>query len=178
MFANIEEVVKKQVLEIGSKMGLYLQNSSSRTILFKPIKLNILEAHGQVLSLLDFDYTPEEAAQVPILNLPDLQSFLDGLCRVSSIFTLYCRHHIICHVKILWYSSVLFVVLAHCRILFLNIFLSMEYFGSVPLLLSLSTLFGRKKLYRTPRGVTLAWFGYELYITVFLFVNIGVWLYF
>jgi hypothetical protein len=80
MVANVEEVVKKQVPEIVSKMGLYLQNSSTRTILFKPIKSNILEAHGQVLSLLDSDYTPEEAAQVPIMNLPDLQSFLDGLC--------------------------------------------------------------------------------------------------
>ena len=72
--------MKQQVPETVSKMGLYLQNSSTRSILFKPIKSNILEAHGQVLSLLESDYTPEEAAQIHIMKLSDLQSFLDGLC--------------------------------------------------------------------------------------------------
>ena len=80
MVTSVEEVVKQQVPETVSKMGLYLQNSSTRSILFKPIKSNILEAHGQVLSLLESDYTPEEAAQIRIMKLSDLQSFLDGLC--------------------------------------------------------------------------------------------------
>ena len=61
-------------------MGLYLQNSSTRTIFFKPIKLNILEAYGQVLYLLDCDYIQEEAAHVQIMNLFEFQSFFDGLC--------------------------------------------------------------------------------------------------
>ncbi|XP_024387285.1 conserved oligomeric Golgi complex subunit 3 [Physcomitrium patens] len=80
MVANVEEAVKKQLPGIVSRMGLYLQNSSTRSILFKPIKSNILEAHVQVLTLLESDYSPEEAAQVPIMKLSDLQSFLDGLC--------------------------------------------------------------------------------------------------
>lgn len=80
MVAMVQEVVQQQVPEVVSKMQLYLQNPSTRSILFKPIKSNILEAHGQVLSLVETDYTPEEAAQIHITQLSDLQTFLDGLC--------------------------------------------------------------------------------------------------
>nr|PNR40884.1 hypothetical protein PHYPA_018287 [Physcomitrium patens] len=63
MIAAVEKVVKLHVPDIVSKMGLYLQNSSTRSILFRLIKSNILEAHGQVLALLYSDYTAAEASQ-------------------------------------------------------------------------------------------------------------------
>ena len=78
------------------RMCLNLQNSSTRTIVFKPIKSKNFEAHGQVLSLLDSDYILKVAAEVQILNLFELQSPLDGLCRSSLIVQLYCSHHVIC----------------------------------------------------------------------------------
>ncbi|RVW77045.1 Conserved oligomeric Golgi complex subunit 3 [Vitis vinifera] len=46
-----------RVAEVMEKMKLYLQNPSTRTILFKPIKTNIVEAHIQVQSLLKSEYT-------------------------------------------------------------------------------------------------------------------------
>ncbi|TXG61717.1 hypothetical protein EZV62_013080 [Acer yangbiense] len=64
---KVAELVQKvntaiqQVLPLVMvKMKLYLQNPSTRTILFKPVKTNIVEAHIQVQSLLKSEYSPEE----------------------------------------------------------------------------------------------------------------------
>lgn len=43
--------VKQQVPKIVSDINSYLQNSLAGLILLKPMKFNILEAHGQVLSI-------------------------------------------------------------------------------------------------------------------------------
>jgi hypothetical protein len=80
MVATVEEANKVQVPEVVAKMELYLQNQSTCSILFKPIKSNILEAHGQVLTLLESEYTPEEVGQIKIMKLSELQSHLDALC--------------------------------------------------------------------------------------------------
>jgi hypothetical protein len=47
-----------------AKTRLYLPNPATRAILFRPIKSNIAEAHGQIAQLLEAEYSPEEAAQV------------------------------------------------------------------------------------------------------------------
>uniref|UniRef100_A0A0A9EUL3 Uncharacterized protein n=1 Tax=Arundo donax TaxID=35708 RepID=A0A0A9EUL3_ARUDO len=61
------------------KMTLYLQNPSTRMILFKPIKTNIVEAHIQLQSLLKSEYSSDEMQSIGMLSIPDLQSQLDKL---------------------------------------------------------------------------------------------------
>ncbi|GAB2291595.1 Golgi transport complex subunit 3 [Dionaea muscipula] len=70
----------QQVLPmVIEKMKLYLQNQSTRTILFKPIKTNILEAHTQVLSLLKSEYSSDEIEAIKMVQIQDLQAQLDSL---------------------------------------------------------------------------------------------------
>jgi len=49
-------------------------------VLFKPIKSNIAEAHGQIAALLDAEYAPEEAAAAGLTPPAELAAILDGLC--------------------------------------------------------------------------------------------------
>ncbi|CAH9118802.1 unnamed protein product [Cuscuta europaea] len=63
-----------------ARMKLYLQNPSTRSILFKPIKTNIIEAHSQVLSLLKKEYSPEDILNiVNMVSIEDLKVKLDSL---------------------------------------------------------------------------------------------------
>lgn len=67
-------------LKAVEKMKLYLNNTSTHSILFKPIKSNIAEAHGQIAALLDSEYS-EEDAEASGLRAPDeLMALLDRLC--------------------------------------------------------------------------------------------------
>ncbi|XP_047261186.1 conserved oligomeric Golgi complex subunit 3-like [Capsicum annuum] len=70
--------IDEDLPRVLAKMRLYLQNSSTRAILFKPIKTNILEAHVQVLSLLKKEYTPEDRQNfVNMISVQDLEAKLD-----------------------------------------------------------------------------------------------------
>ena len=60
-------------------MQLYLPNPATRAILFKPIKSNIMEAHGQIAALLEGGYTPEEAAGVGLTPADQLAALLDAM---------------------------------------------------------------------------------------------------
>jgi hypothetical protein len=61
------------------KMKLYLPNPATQGILFKPIKSNIAEAHGQIAGLLEGEYSAEEAAVVGLLGPAELAAQLDAL---------------------------------------------------------------------------------------------------
>ncbi|KAI4379594.1 hypothetical protein MLD38_005872 [Melastoma candidum] len=61
---RVNDAIKEELPKVVAKMKLYLQNPSTRIILFKPIKTNIMEAHEQVQSLLRAEYTPEEMENV------------------------------------------------------------------------------------------------------------------
>ncbi|CAH8334719.1 unnamed protein product [Eruca vesicaria subsp. sativa] len=76
---KVYAAIQQELLPILAKMKLYLQNSSTRTILFKPIKTNIVEAHTQVESLLKAEYSAEEQANVNMISIQDLQTQLDNL---------------------------------------------------------------------------------------------------
>lgn len=71
--------IQQELPPVMAKMKLYLQNPSTRTILFKPVKTNIVEAHIQVQSLLKAEYTPEEQSIINMVSMPDLQAQLDSL---------------------------------------------------------------------------------------------------
>ncbi|KAH0897791.1 hypothetical protein HID58_047359 [Brassica napus] len=76
---KVYAAMQQELLPILAKMKLYLQNPSTRTILFKPIKTNIVEAHTQVESLLKAEYSVEEQADVNMISIQDLQTQLDNL---------------------------------------------------------------------------------------------------
>ncbi|KAL4572030.1 hypothetical protein LXL04_018798 [Taraxacum kok-saghyz] len=83
---KVAEIVQKvnagmqnELPRVMEKMKLYLQNPSTRTILFKPIKTNIIEAHEQVESLLKKEYTREEMDNIKMVSISELQAQLDNL---------------------------------------------------------------------------------------------------
>ena len=48
-------------------------------MLLKPIKANIAEAHGQIASLLEGEYTEEERATIALTPPDELAGILEGL---------------------------------------------------------------------------------------------------
>ncbi|KAL8233145.1 hypothetical protein R6Q57_002923 [Mikania cordata] len=83
---KVAEIVQKvnaamhnELPRVMDKMKLYLQNPSTRAILFKPIKTNIIEAHEQVLSLLKKEYSEEEITTINMVSIQELQSQLNNL---------------------------------------------------------------------------------------------------
>ncbi|KAI8553255.1 hypothetical protein RHMOL_Rhmol05G0001400 [Rhododendron molle] len=77
---KVSVTIHQELPRVMAKMKLYLQNQSTRTILFKPIKNNIVEAHTQVLSLLISEYSHEEIQGIiKMTSIQDLQLQLDGL---------------------------------------------------------------------------------------------------
>ncbi|RWR73099.1 conserved oligomeric Golgi complex subunit 3 isoform X1 [Cinnamomum micranthum f. kanehirae] len=76
---KVRNAIQQELPGPMMKMKLYLQNPSTRLILFKPIKTNIVEAHVQVQSLLKSEYSPEEMESIGMIPIPDLQAQLDSL---------------------------------------------------------------------------------------------------
>ncbi|KAG2699275.1 hypothetical protein I3843_07G184700 [Carya illinoinensis] len=77
---KVSTAIQQELPTVMAKMKLYLQNPSTRTILFKPIKTNIVEAHVQVQSMLKAEYSTEEIESViNMVSIQDLQTQLDNL---------------------------------------------------------------------------------------------------
>lgn len=80
MVAKVRAALVGALPELVAKMKLYLNNPATHSVLFKPIKSNIAEAHGQIAALLDSEYTPEEGAAAGLTPPGDLAKLLDALC--------------------------------------------------------------------------------------------------
>eukprot|EP00249_Psilotum_nudum_P016375 c25792_g1_i1 orf=138-2456(+) len=80
MVAKVEDALKDALPGVVSKMKYYLQNPATQSILFKPIKSNIIEAYGQITSLINAEYSPEDVSMVRLSKCEDLQAYLDHLC--------------------------------------------------------------------------------------------------
>lgn len=65
--------------ETIGRMGRYLDSPTTNAVLFKPIKSNIAEAHGQIARLLETEYDQETIEMVPLMPPPKLMAILDGL---------------------------------------------------------------------------------------------------
>ncbi|XP_022754751.1 conserved oligomeric Golgi complex subunit 3-like isoform X2 [Durio zibethinus] len=76
---KVHSAIQQELPLVIAKMKLYLQNPSTRTILFKPIKTNIVEAHIQVLSVLKAEYSPEEKNIINMVSIEELEAQLDNL---------------------------------------------------------------------------------------------------
>ena len=80
MAVKVREALLKDLPGVAAKMRLYLNNPATHAILFKPIKSNIAEAHGQIATLLDAEYTKEEVASISLTPPQELAHMLDSLC--------------------------------------------------------------------------------------------------
>eukprot|EP00250_Pteridium_aquilinum_P014593 c22082_g2_i1 orf=45-2297(-) len=80
MVTKVDDAIRKDLPSVVNKMKLYLQNPSTRSILFKPIKSNIIEAYGQINSLINDEYLAEDIAVIGLPKFTDVQAYLDGLC--------------------------------------------------------------------------------------------------
>ncbi|XP_058108696.1 conserved oligomeric Golgi complex subunit 3 [Magnolia sinica] len=76
---KVRTAIQQELPGVMAKMKLYLQNPSTRTILFKPIKTNIIEAHLQVQNLIKSEYSAEEMQSIGMMQIADLQAQLDSL---------------------------------------------------------------------------------------------------
>ncbi|KAI3783784.1 hypothetical protein L1987_42870 [Smallanthus sonchifolius] len=76
---KVNAAMQNELPRVMRKTKLSLQNPSTRTILFKPIKTNIIEAHEQVLSLLKKEYSEEEITSINMVSIQELQSQLNNL---------------------------------------------------------------------------------------------------
>ena len=78
--SKVREALQTALPKAVKKMKLYLTNAGTHGILLRPIKSNIAEAHGQIASLLDSEYSEEQAQQVQLLPPPELSALLDAIC--------------------------------------------------------------------------------------------------
>ncbi|KAF2285121.1 hypothetical protein GH714_037969 [Hevea brasiliensis] len=76
---KVNAAIQQELPVVMAKMKLYLQNASTRTILFKPIKTNIVEAHIQLQSLVKAEYSPQEQSIINMVSIQELQAQLDNL---------------------------------------------------------------------------------------------------
>eukprot|EP00899_Mesostigma_viride_P023426 jgi/Mesvir1/4268/Mv22228-RA.2 len=79
MVDKVRDALKGALPEVLSKMKLYLHSPSTRSILFKPIKTNILEARQQIASLLAEEYGPEDREAVQLMTADEIIAQLDKL---------------------------------------------------------------------------------------------------
>lgn len=80
MVKKVRDALGKALPEALKRMQLYLQNPATHKVLYRPIKSNIVEAHGQIQALLDSDYTKEESAAVDLPSPDELKVLLDDIC--------------------------------------------------------------------------------------------------
>ena len=81
--ARLEEMVEKvrgnmrtALPKAVEQMKIYLNNPSTHASLFKPIKSNIAEAHAQIASLLESEYSEQEADRVHLTPISELEQLL------------------------------------------------------------------------------------------------------
>jgi len=82
MVSKVNEAMAGPLPATISKLRVYLPNPQTYIILYKPIKSSVAEAHGQMQALIAADYTPEEAASIPLKQQEQLSVELDALCNV------------------------------------------------------------------------------------------------
>ncbi|KAK1266136.1 hypothetical protein QJS04_geneDACA009111 [Acorus gramineus] len=78
LILKVSAAVQQELPGVMAKMKLYIQNTSTRMILFKPIKTNIVEAHIQLHKLIKSEYSAEEMQSIGMVSIEDLQYLLDS----------------------------------------------------------------------------------------------------
>lgn len=76
MVQKVQTAMQTLLPKAISKMKTYLNNPSTHSVLFKPIKSNIAEAHAQIAALLDAEYTPQEVESIQLTTPAALEKLL------------------------------------------------------------------------------------------------------
>lgn len=76
MVQKVQTAMQTLLPKAISKMKMYLNNPSTHSVLFKPIKSNIAEAHAQIAALLDAEYTQQEVKSIQLTTPPALEKLL------------------------------------------------------------------------------------------------------
>lgn len=76
MVIKVQKAMQESLPKAVDKMKLYLNNPSTHSVLFKPIKSNIAEAHAQIAGLLDAEYTAAEVSQIGLTAPATLEKLL------------------------------------------------------------------------------------------------------
>ncbi|KAL0022928.1 hypothetical protein WJX77_008565 [Trebouxia sp. C0004] len=76
MVQKVQTAMQISLPKAVSKMKLYLNNPSTHSILFKPIKSNIAEAHAQIAALLEAEYTQQEVQSIQLTPPSALEKLL------------------------------------------------------------------------------------------------------
>ncbi|KAL8160894.1 hypothetical protein V2J09_012383 [Rumex salicifolius] len=79
LFEKVRTAMQQELPKVIEKMNLYLQNPSTQSVLFKPIKTNIIEAHTQIELLLKSEYSAHEIETIGLVPTQELQTQLDGM---------------------------------------------------------------------------------------------------
>jgi hypothetical protein len=79
LVTGVNDAMQTKLPTTIAKTRLYLPNPATRAILFRPVKSNIAEAHGQIAALLESEYSAEEAGTVPLMQPDQLKGVLDEL---------------------------------------------------------------------------------------------------
>ncbi|UPR01228.1 Sec34 domain-containing protein [Chloropicon primus] len=75
---TVNEALEGTLPEAITKMRRYLDNPNTHSVLMKPIKSNIAEAHGQIAHLLESEYDAETIEMVPLMEPAKLQGLMEG----------------------------------------------------------------------------------------------------
>ena len=76
MVQKVQRAMQESLPKAIDKLKLYLNNPSTHSELYKPIKSNIAEAHAQIAALLDAEYAPEEVLDVGLTAPAVLEKLL------------------------------------------------------------------------------------------------------
>ena len=76
MVQKVQSAMQTSLPKAISKMKLYLNNPSTHSVLFKPIKSNIAEAHAQIAALLEAEYTQQEVQSIQLTTPSTLEKLL------------------------------------------------------------------------------------------------------
>ena len=82
---RVNKALDEALPSLVAKMRLYLQSDSTWSVLYKPIRQNILEAHGQVLQLVETEYSGLDAQNdLKLRTLDELRKQLEGLASMET----------------------------------------------------------------------------------------------
>ena len=79
VLARVRQALDTSLPTAAGAMRLYLPSPATHAILFKPIKSNVAEAHGQIAALLEREYTPEEGVAMGLTPPDQLSALLESL---------------------------------------------------------------------------------------------------
>ncbi|KAG7670776.1 hypothetical protein KSW81_004209 [Nannochloris sp. 'desiccata'] len=77
--ASVNASLNGPLPEAAAALKAYLPAEQTRAALFKPIRSNVVEAHTQLIGLLQGEYSAEEVAAAALPNEEQLEAMLDSM---------------------------------------------------------------------------------------------------